>query len=60
MPKSVFELREGKQVSNMSLREICDYKTMTFELHFYRHQVALSSSNSRPHVPRICYVQCRS
>jgi hypothetical protein len=34
MPKSVFELREGEQVSNMSLREICDYKTMTLSFTF--------------------------
>jgi hypothetical protein len=28
MPKLVFDLREGEQISNTSLREACDYQIM--------------------------------
>ena len=30
MPKSVFDLREGEQVSNMCLRVICNNQTMNW------------------------------
>ena len=34
MPKSVFDLREGEQVSNMSSGEICNYQTMNLSFPF--------------------------
>jgi hypothetical protein len=34
MPRSMFDLREGGQVSNMSLRDICDYQIMNWSFPF--------------------------